>query len=60
MTRPAGSASVKATWLRPEMLPAGLWTLNVIVVVPLSGMLAAPKDLVIVGGAFQLKDTDGG
>ena len=48
-TRPAGKLSVKAIPVR--LAGFGLLMLNVNEVVPFSGMLAAPKDLVIVGGA---------
>src|SRR5271156_2148432 len=48
-SKPAGKVSVKAMPLRDEAI-LGLPRLNVSVVVALSGTLAAPKDLAIVGG----------
>jgi hypothetical protein len=47
-----GSVSLKATPVRsPAAVVFGLLTLNVTVVVPFRGMLAAPNALAIVGGA---------
>jgi hypothetical protein len=51
---PAGRLSVNATPVRPR-LAFGLLTLNVSEVVPSSGMLAAPNDFVIEGGAATLR-----
>jgi len=48
-TRPAGKLSVNATPVSPAGF--GFVMLKVSEVVPFSGMLAAPKNLVIVGGA---------
>src|SRR4029077_8236117 len=49
-TRPAGSVSLKATPLN-AVVALLFWMLKVSEVEPFSGMLAAPKALLIVGGA---------
>jgi len=53
ITSPAGSVSVKAT---PERLWVTLLfrTVKLSDVEPFSGMLAAPNDLVIAGGAVEV------
>jgi hypothetical protein len=48
-TKPAGKESVKAMPVR-EMFPAGLAMVKLREVVPFTGMLAVPNDLVMVGG----------
>lgn len=48
-TKPAGKLSVKATPVS-AVVPFGLLIVNVSEVVPLSGMLAAPNALLMVGG----------
>lgn len=48
-TKPAGRVSVKATPVSPKP-ELGLLMLNVKLVVPLSGMLATPNALLMVGG----------
>src|SRR5438477_249399 len=48
-TKPAGSVSLKPTPLR-EAPPFGLVMVKLREVAPFSGMLPAPKDLVMVGG----------
>src|SRR5258708_21843618 len=50
-TKPEGNVSLKATPVSATVLAAGLVRVNVRLVVPLSGMLAAPNALPIVGGA---------
>lgn len=52
-TRPEGRLSVNATPVRPMVF--GLLMLKLKVVVPLSGMLAAPNDLMIDGGLATLR-----
>ena len=53
-TKPAGRVSVKASPVR-EVVPLGLVMVKVSEVVPLSGMVDAPKALVMVGGAATVK-----
>ena len=53
-SRPAGKLSVKAIPVRVTLV-LGLVMLKVNEVVPLSGMLAAPKALVMVGGEATVK-----
>ena len=53
-TNPAGRLSVKATPVRARVV-FGLLMLNVSEVVPFSGMLAAPKALVMLGGVATVK-----
>lgn len=48
ITRPAGSASVKPTPVNP-VVALGFWMVKLSVVVPFSGMLAAPNALAILG-----------
>jgi hypothetical protein len=50
-TNPAGKVSVKLTPLSATVFPAGLVIVNVRLVVPFNGILAAPNALLIVGGA---------
>ena len=51
---PAGSVSVKATPV--SELPAfGLVMVKLKLVVPFSGMVAAPKDLAMLGGAIAVR-----
>jgi hypothetical protein len=52
--RPFVSVSLKAMPFSAVVLAAGLVMVNVTVVVPFSGMLAAPKAFEIVGGATTL------
>ena len=52
-TSPAGKVSRKPIPVR-VVLPFGFDRVKVSVVLPFSGMLAAPKDLVIVGGAMKM------
>src|SRR5215471_409202 len=54
-TKPLGRLSIKAIVVRAPGLPAGLVMVKVTVVVPFSGMLAAPNALAIVGGATTFK-----
>src|SRR5262249_14388224 len=49
-TSPAGSVSVKPTPVSASGGVLGFWIMKVRLVEPLSGMLAAPNDLVIEGG----------
>ena len=55
-----GSVSLNATPVRSPLAGMaglfGLLMVNVTVVVPFSGMLAAPNDLAIVGGATTVMD----
>ena len=52
---PAGSESVNETPVRGTVLTAGLLTVNVSVVDPFNGILAAPNALVIAGGLATVK-----
>ena len=56
-TSPDGKESMKATPVSPVAL-FGFVMLNVTLVVPFSGMLAAPKDFVIVGGTTTMTLAD--
>src|SRR5712671_885880 len=49
-TKPAGSVSVNATPVSGMVLAAGFVMVKLKLVEPLSGMVAAPNTLVIVGG----------
>jgi hypothetical protein len=53
--RPLVSVSLNAIPFSAVVLAAGLVMVNVSVVVPFSGMLAAPKALLMVGGATTVK-----
>jgi len=53
-TRPAGRLSVKAIPVSARLV-LGFWMVNVSDVVPFSGMLAAPKTLVIEGGVATVR-----
>ena len=56
--KPEGKVSVKATPARSTVLAAGFVKVKVRLVVPLTGMLAAPKTLAIVGGATTLVEAE--
>ena len=53
--RPEGRVSLKATPVRATVFLLGLERVKVRVVVPFRGMLEAPKDLAIVGGATRIR-----
>jgi len=53
-TKPAGKLSVKAIPVSARLV-LGFWIVNVSEVVPFSGMVAAPKALVIEGGVATVK-----
>ena len=53
-TNPAGRLSVKAIPVSARLV-LGFWMVNVSDVVPFSGMLAAPKAFVIVGGVATVR-----
>ncbi len=57
-TKPAGKESVKATPAWATLLAAGFVMVNVSEVVPFNGMVAAPKALLIVGGAITVMLTE--
>ena len=50
-SKPAGSVSVKATPVSETVLAAGLVMVKLRLVVPFTGMEAAPNDLLMLGGA---------
>src|SRR6266700_2434964 len=57
-TKPASRLSVKATPVNPMVLIAGLVMVKVKLVEPFSGIVAAPKALVIVGGVATVMLAD--
>lgn len=54
-TIPDGNVSVNATPVNPAVLAAGLATVKLRVVVPFTGIFAAPKDLVNEGGISTVR-----
>ena len=58
-TSPAGKVSVNATPVSDTAFAVGLVMLNVKLVVPFRGIVAAPNVLLIVGGAITVCDVAG-